>query len=38
MKILFNTKVRNVFRIICMEESEFNDEKVFWEHGKRLEF
>lgn len=34
MKILFNTKVRNVFRIICMEESELNNAQIFWEQGK----
>lgn len=34
MKIVFNTKIRNVFRAICMDEDELGNPQIFWEKGK----
>lgn len=37
MKVVFNTKLRNVFRAICMEESELEKPQVFFEKGNILD-
>lgn len=33
MKLAVNVKMQNVFRVICLEESEFEDQNAFIEQG-----
>lgn len=36
MKIAFNIKVRNIFRVICIDETDLENQEIFWEQGKLL--
>lgn len=34
MKVLFHFKIRNTFRIICMEEDDLRNSKEFFKEGE----
>lgn len=38
MKILFNVKLQNIYRVFCMDEEDLNNEQLFYEQGKPYEF
>lgn len=33
MKVAFNTKLRSIFRVICMEEDDLCDSELFFKQG-----
>lgn len=35
MKVVFNVKLRNVFRVICMEEADLGNQQQFLEKGNK---
>lgn len=38
MKVVFNVKLQNIYRVFCMEEEELKNQQLFYEQGVFLEF